>query len=187
MGAGECRLPCGTLVYRMIILFVFIGSGIFSSRPQNAILRTGILGQIASFERCLRRAAQTPLALPYPFRTWPGSGTWAKRDKREVCKFLYFGRHVPELFLDLGILQSLNEKVYGKTCISKLASFPNWLLISSPPHFFHGRTSKRSHRTTLCRCFSISDFKLEYLCSSVRCLRGGPFPTQRHHYTQCPC
>ena len=39
----------------------------------------------------------------------------------------------------------------------------------------------------LCRCFSISDFPVTYLCSSVRCLRGAPFPTQRHHYTQCPC
>ena len=39
----------------------------------------------------------------YPFRTWPGSGTWAERDKREVRTFLYSGRHTPELFLDLGI------------------------------------------------------------------------------------
>ena len=29
-----------------------------------------LLGQIASFERRLRGAAQTPRALPYPFRTW---------------------------------------------------------------------------------------------------------------------
>ena len=62
---------------------------------------------------CLRGTAQTPLALPYPFRTWPGSGTWAERDKREVRKSLKFGRYVPELFLDLGIyMQSLNKKTY---------------------------------------------------------------------------
>ena len=42
----------------------------------------------------------------YPFRTWPGSGTWAERDKREVRKFLYFGRQTPELFLDLGICRA---------------------------------------------------------------------------------
>ena len=31
----------------------------------------------------------------------------------------------------------------------------------------------------LCRCFSISDFTVKYLRSSVRCLRGGgvPYPT----------
>ena len=54
------------------------GQEFFPSRPQYAILGTGILGQIASFERRLRGAAQTPLALPYPFRIWPGSGTWAE-------------------------------------------------------------------------------------------------------------
>ena len=90
-----------------------------------------------------RGAAQTPLALPYPFRTWPGSGTWAERDKREVRKFLYFGQYTPELFLNLGIISRAWTKTYGKIFISKLASFPNWLLISSPRHFFHGHTSKR--------------------------------------------
>ena len=41
----------------------------FSSRPQYAILGTRIIGQIASFERRLRGAAPTPLALLYPIRT----------------------------------------------------------------------------------------------------------------------
>ena len=54
------------------------GQKFFPSRPQYAILGTGILGQIASFERLFRGAALTPLALPYPFRIWPGSGTWAE-------------------------------------------------------------------------------------------------------------
>ena len=79
------------------------GQEFVSVSAQYAILGTGILGRIASFERRLRGAAQTPLALPYQFRTWPGSGTWAERDKRELRKFLYFGRCTPELFLDLGI------------------------------------------------------------------------------------
>ena len=78
----------------------------FPSRPQYAILGTGILGQIASFERRLRGAAPTSFALPYPFRTWPGSGTWAERDKREVRNLLYYGRYAPELFLDLGICRA---------------------------------------------------------------------------------
>ena len=89
----------------MIILGGGIRSGVFfPSRLQYAILGTGILGQIASFEHRLRGAAQTPLALPYPFRTWPGSGTWAEGDK--VRKFLYSGRYTPELFLDLGICRA---------------------------------------------------------------------------------
>ena len=99
----------------MITLFSFIRSGVFPSRPQYAILGTGNLGQIASFKRRLRGAAQTPLALPYLFRTWPGSGTWAERDKREVRNFLYLGgirpsyvfaRYTLELFLDLGICRA---------------------------------------------------------------------------------
>ena len=70
------------------------------------MLGTRILGQVASFKRRLRGAAQTPLAPLYPFRTWPGLGTLAERDKREVRKFLYFGRYAPELFLDLGVCRA---------------------------------------------------------------------------------
>ena len=86
-------------------------------------------------------------------------------------------------------MQSLNEKTYAKIFISKLASFPNWLLISSPPSFFMATPRSVSPIVVrlLCRCFSISDFTGKYLCLSVRCLRGVPFLTQRHHYTQCSC
>ena len=52
----------------MIFLFYSVSS-FFLSRPQYAILGTGILGQIASFDRRLRGAAPMPLALPYPFGT----------------------------------------------------------------------------------------------------------------------
>ena len=125
-----------------------------------------LLGQIVSFERRLRGAAQMPLALPYPLRTWPRSGTWAERDKREVRIFLYFGRYTPQLFLQM---QSLNERNYGKTLISKLASFPNWLLISSPQHdvMVTPRSVWPIVLRLLFRCFSISDFTVESLCSSV--------------------
>ena len=118
----------------MVILF--FGDSVrrfFSSRPQYAIRGTGILGQIASFERRLRGAAQTPLALPYPFRTWPGSGTWTERDKREKSvSFCILGGIRPcELFSDLGIyMQSLNEKIMWENIyflqvaiISKLTSY----------------------------------------------------------------
>ena len=86
-----CKLRCWYLycinIYMIILFFGDSVRSFFSSRPQYAILGTGTLGQIVSFERRLRGAAQTLLALPYPFRTWPGSGTWAERDKREVRKF----------------------------------------------------------------------------------------------------
>ena len=170
----------------------FFGDSIrsfFRSRPQHAILGTGILGQIASFKHCLRGAAQTPLALPYPFRTWPGSGTWAERDKREVRKILYFGRYTPELFLDLGICRAWRNKTYiwqniffQVGAISKLASY------FVPHHTFFMVTPRSVWFIVvrlLCSCFLISDFTVKYLCSSLRCLRGGPFPTQRHPYTQC--
>ena len=176
----------------------FLGDSIrsfFPSRPQYAILGTGILGQIASFERRLRGAAQKPLALPYPFRTWPGSGTWAERDKQEVRKILYFGRYTSELFLDLGMCRAWTKKTYlvweniyfQVGIISKLASYFVPTTLFSWSHLEAFGLLCTSHDWLLCRCFSISDFKVKYLCSSVRCVRGGPFPTQRHHYTQCSC
>ena len=174
------------------------GQEFFPSRPQYAILGAGILGQIASFERRLRGAAPTPLALPYPFRIWPGSGTWAERDKREVCKKMYFGRCTPELFLILAyrLYAELERKkrIYGKALISKVAHhFQIGFLFRPPATPFHGHASKRlahcAHRTTDCCvvAFRYRSSRLNtFLCSSVRCLRGGAFPTQ-HHYTQCPC
>ena len=99
----------------------------------------GIIDQTASFERYLRGAAQTPLPLPCPFRIWPGSGTWAERDKREVRNFFVFWvAYARAIIGSWHIRAELERKkhTYGKTYISKLASFPNWLLISSPPHVF---------------------------------------------------
>ena len=89
----------------------------FPSRPQYAILGSGNLGQIPLFERHLRGAAQTPLALPNLFHTWPGSGTcvvWAVYARAILASW-----HV----------QSLNEKnvqenIYFQVrTISKLASY----------------------------------------------------------------
>ena len=57
----------GTYIY-IYEHFFFRGQDFFSSRPQYAIRGTGILGQIASFERRLWGAAEMLLALPYPFR-----------------------------------------------------------------------------------------------------------------------
>ena len=91
----------------MIILVGGIRSGVFfrlGLSMRFAELEFSV--KIASFERRLRGAAQTPVALPYPFRIWPGSGTWAERENRQVRKFLYFGRYKPEPFLDLGICRA---------------------------------------------------------------------------------
>ena len=55
--------------------------------------------------------------------------------------------------------------------ISNLASFLNWLLISSPPHFFHGHTSKRlaycANRTTDC-CAVAFRYRISRLNTFVR-------------------
>ena len=115
---------------------------------------------------------------------------WA-RQARSALFFVFWAVYARAMLGSWHICAELERKrrIYGKTCISKWASFVNWLLISSPPHFF--MVTPRSVWPIvvrlLCRCFSISDFTVKYLCSNVRCLRGGSFPTQRHHYTQCPC
>ena len=137
-----------------------------------------------------RGAAQTPLALPYPFRTWPGSGTLAEQDKREERKLLYIGRYRPELLLDLGIFRAGTKKHMGRTFIFKVCIISKFCVLFHPHNTFFIITPRSVWHIVvqlLCRCFSISDFTVKYLCSNVRCLRGGPFSTQRHHYTRCPC
>ena len=181
------------VIYSHWFIFLF-GRYFFSSRPQYAIQRNVIIGQIASFERRFWDAAQTPLTLPYPFRTWPGSGTWAERDKREVSaqNFCILGDMRPSFSWILANKCGAWTKniLTGKHVFSNLfASFPYALLFRPPLPFFHGHTSSIWPFVVrlLCRRFSISDFKVKYLCSSIRCLRGGAFITRRHHCTQCPC
>ena len=111
-GRRHRRRPCGVLV-NIYVIFILGGDSLrsfFSSRPQYAILGTGIVGQIDSFERRLQGAAQTPLALTYPFRTWPYSGTWAERDEREVRKFFVFWAVYARASLGSWPTKSLNEK-----------------------------------------------------------------------------
>ena len=81
-------------IYMIILCFRDSIRSFFSSRPKYAIRGSGILGQIASFERRLRGAAPTPLALPCPFRTSTRTRTDAERDRREVAKI----SHVEEEF-----------------------------------------------------------------------------------------
>ena len=56
-------------------LFFFSVRSFFRLGLSMGFSEQEFLGQIASFERRLRGAAQTPLALPYPLCTWAGSGT----------------------------------------------------------------------------------------------------------------
>ena len=128
----------------------------FSSRPQYAILGTGILGQIASFERRLRGAAPTPLALPYPFRT----STWrridAERDNREESAFLFLFWAV----YARAILGSwhIYMKKKSRGSMSKLASFPHWLESKFPPDvaFFMAAPKRLPYRSYYhCCCVSL--------------------------------
>ena len=114
-------------IYVMVLFFRGQGFGqeFFSSRPQYGI---GISWSNHFVRAPSSGAAQTPLVLPYPFRTRPGSGMWAKRNKREVRKKMYFGRYTPEVFLDLGICRArttkTRENIYLQVgIISKLASY----------------------------------------------------------------
>ena len=66
---SRCLKYIDTYMYIIILCFRDSVRSFFSSRPKYAIRGTGILGQIASFERRRWGAAPTPLALPCPFRT----------------------------------------------------------------------------------------------------------------------
>ena len=81
-------------------------------------LNLDFLGQIPSFERCLRGAAPTPLALPYPFRTWPSTSIGAGGDKREVTTILYHGRQ-SRVFVRFSTYAEVEQMTHGTT-------FPNW-------------------------------------------------------------
>ena len=88
------------------MIFLVLGDSVtsfFPSRLQYATLGTGILGQMASFERRLRGRLKRPS--PCRIRSAPG---WDRvhglSETSEKCAiFFYFGRYTPDLFLDLGI------------------------------------------------------------------------------------
>ena len=76
-----------------------MGGSFFRPGLSVGFSKLEFLGPIASFERRLRGAAPTPPAVPYPFRTWPGSGMGAEGDKREVAKMLCFEEVLSSLWL----------------------------------------------------------------------------------------
>ena len=81
------------------------------------------LGQIGSFERRLRgAAAPSPLALPYPFRTWPGTGVGAERDKQKVRKKMYCERY-SLVIIRIFMYGEVDKNKTWENIISKLASY----------------------------------------------------------------
>ena len=90
-------------IYIIILCFRNSVRSLFSSRPKYAIRGTGILGQIASFERRLRGAAGTSLALPCPFRTSTWTQTDAERYKREVAKITHVEEQFRRFWLYFGV------------------------------------------------------------------------------------
>ena len=84
-------------IYKMIRVFERTGIGqefFFRLGLSIGFSKLGFLVQIASFERRLRGAAPMPLALPYLFRTWPGSGIWGlSKTSGKLPKNCIFGRY----------------------------------------------------------------------------------------------
>ena len=75
----------------------FVSAEICDSRNWNSP------SNIASFERRLRGAAPTPLALPCPFRTLTRTRTDAERDKREVAKIPHVEEEFRRFWLSLNV------------------------------------------------------------------------------------
>ena len=128
----------------------------FPSRPQYAILGTEFsvksLRSSAVFGGRLKRPS------PWRIRSAPGRDrVRGLSETIEKCaNFCILGGICPSYswILAYAELERKKHTRYGKQNISKLASFPIWLLISSPPHLLHSHTSKRlayfAHRTTDC-------------------------------------
>ena len=119
MGAGECRRPCGALVYIYVIILFFgdsvglllVSASVCNSRNWNS------RSNIASFERRLREAAQLPLALLYTSRTSTWTRTDADRHKREVAKILHVEEESLRIWLYLDVCSAW--MIYKVDIISK--------------------------------------------------------------------
>ena len=112
-------------------------------------------------------------AVSVPHLAGIGYVSWA-RQASSAQFFFVFGRYTPDLFLNLGMCKAWTRKTYGKTFFLKLASFRNWLASYFVPttlfswsHLEAFGLLCTSYDWLLCRCFSISDFKVNCLCSSV--------------------
>ena len=91
---------CYIHIYKFILRFQGFCREFYYSRPKYAIRRTIILGRIASFERRLRGAAQTPITRPCPFRTSTWTRTDADWDKLEVANPAHVEEELRRFWLD---------------------------------------------------------------------------------------
>ena len=131
-------------------------------------------------------------AVSVPHLAGIGYVGWA-RQARSAQNFVFWAVYA-RVILGSWHVQSLNKKTYKEWeniyfqvgMISKLASYFIPTTLFSWSHLEAFALLCASYDWLLCRCFSIPDFKVKYLCSSVRCLRGGPFPTQQHYNPECP-
>ena len=139
----------------IIIFFSDSVTSFFPSRLKYAILGTGILGQIVRSSAVFWGRLKRPS--PCRIRSAPDRDrVRGLSETSEKCaNIFYFGRYTPEPFLDLGICRARTKKHIGKHLFQSWNHFQiDWLLISSPPQFFHGHPLKRlahcAHRTTDC-------------------------------------
>ena len=150
-----------------------------------------LLGQIASFERRLREPAQTPRALPYLIRSAPGRDrVCGLSETSEKCSnFCILGGIRPSYswilaYAELERKKHMGKKKFHVSIISKLASY-------FVPHNTFFMATPSSKRLAYCRTTAVLlRFDIRFhgqIPLFERCLREGPFPTQRHHCTQCLC
>ena len=143
----------------MIILFWGIRSRVF--------FRLGLNMRFSELKFSVKSLRSTAVfggrpKRPSPCRIRSASGRDQVRGLRETSKkcanCCILGGIRPSYSWILAYAELKRKKLrvpgIGKIFISKLASFPNWLRILSPPPFFHGHTSKRlaycAYRTTDC-------------------------------------
>ena len=150
-------------------------------RP-GAFLRLGLSMRFSELEfsvKWLRSSAVFGmLKRPSPCRIRSAPGRDRVRgvsETSEKCAIFVFSAVYARVILGswhiYAELERKRHTMNGKTYISKLASFPNWLLISSPPYFCHGHTSKRlahcAHRATDC-CVVAFQYRISRLSGFVR-------------------
>ena len=112
-------------------------------------------------------------AVSVPHLAGIGYVGWA-RQARSAQIFVVRAVYARAIFGSWHIYAELQRKAtwMGQhSIIFKLASFPNWLLISSPPHLFRGHISKRlaycAYRTTTC-CVVAFRYRISRLNTFVR-------------------
>ena len=164
-----------------------IRSGIFSVSASVCDSRNWNCRSNSFVRERLRGAAQTPLALPY--RSAPGQDrVRGLSETSEKCAdFCILGGIRPIYFWILAYAELERKNHIGNHLLPSWHHFQIGFLCRLHHTFFMVTPrsvwpSVQSYDWLL--LLSISEVTVKYLCSSVRCLRGEPFPTQQHRYTQ---